>query len=312
MMRARILIIYLFIAMALGTLYFYEIFSEKSKKSGELDENILFPIDPSEITEITLISSTNKIILRRGKTTSNWDITFPINSAADSLAITSVLDALVHLRMERVISDVSDNLALFGLNHPSLTVAFLAKGARHKLVLGNETPLKDSVYGKTSESTKIFTISNASKHALTKSLFDLRDKRLFTIAPNKVIRLAINWKGKKPWIFIKKGSLWHLEGSPSIQIDGNRLESLIKRLTWTRIASFEKCEPKGLDAFGLLEPAVSVSISDGQRAETILLGSRPKNSPDYVYAMLERSSQVVTIKNWLASELPRTKGDLKK
>jgi len=130
------------------------------------------------------------------KTGDKWQITAPQELPADSDAVNGLTGAVAPLTSDRLIEENPQNLATFGLDHPTSEVDITTKdGNTRKLLFGSDTISGSDTYAKLANDPKVYTIASYSKSALDKSVNDLRDKRLMTLNSDKITSVTLTAKG---------------------------------------------------------------------------------------------------------------------
>ncbi len=301
----------LMVAVALlGAFYFYETHKEERLKDQKQRLTQVFQIARHEIKRISLKRQDNSILLEKtkGPTGPRWRLIRPIETEADALAVDQIIGTLESLRYERLItSGVSDDLRKFGLQRPRLTVELDCGERVYGLVVGNKTPLQDAFYAATLRKDKVFTVSDHNVAALDKTVFDLRDKRLFTITLEKIDR-ATFWRGAKRWVFVRdRDGNWTLEEPFQIshdRLDQDRIETIVQSFLWAKVASFEESGVSDLGPYGLDNPQAGVLFEGPWGQQGLFLGNTVPQDHNRIYARRAQDGVIVTIGLWLLREIP--------
>jgi hypothetical protein len=311
-MSYRAIIFYLVAAILLGGIYLYEIRQDKKKAEVQEAGKSLLKMPSDSLESIVIKRETGTITLQKkvAPHDKNWEITAPIYSAADNAAVQSLLNKLADLKYTRIIAENSGDLAQFGLDHPMLIITYKTATASGKLTFGSESPIEYSFYATKDDLEKVYLISVSDKKILDKDLFELMDKRLFTLEPEKVKRFIIEREATK-WVILSKKGRWVFEDDDVFRIDQKRVNSLVTSISWAQALSFEKEAAIDLDTFGLKSPKARITISDGKKREQIVLGSISKENDTRLYAMMEGRPQLVLVGRWLLDSLPQNREAIK-
>jgi len=311
-MSYRAIIFYLVAAILLGGIYLYEIRQDKKKAEVQEAAKSLLKMPYDSLERIVIKRETGTITLQKkvAPHDKNWEITAPIYSTTDNAAVLSLINKLADLKYTRIIAENSGDLAQFGLVHPVLIITYKTATASGKLTFGSESPIEYSFYATKDDLEKVYLISVSDKKILDKDLFELMDKRLFTLEPEKVKRFIIEREATK-WVILRKEGRWVFEDDDDFRIDQKRVNSLVTSISWAQALSFEKQAAIDLDTFGLKSPKARITISDGVKREQIVLGSISKENDTRLYSMMEGRPQLVLVGRWLLDSLPQNREAIK-
>ncbi len=311
-MKYRSTLFYLIAAILLVGIYLYDIRHEKKKQKEEETARLLVRVNQDDLESITLRKGGQAIELRKpdDPEKKGWRILSPIRSAADSSAVASLINNLSEIMYERIIAEDTDDPASFGLDKPLFVIAFKAGEESIRLSFGSRTPLEDGYYLRKGDERKIYIIAKGDKEAMDKDLFALRTKRLFTFPLDKVKRFTIDRDSGK-WILGREGDSWRFEDDQEFRVNPQKVNSMVVRFTRAEASSFEKEEVRDLEPFGLREPRARVTLWDGEKNETILLGKPVKGNDSRIYARIKEKPQVVTVSKRLLEDLPQKREEIR-
>jgi len=311
-LRYRSTILYLVAALLLVGLYLYDIHQDKKKEQVEKTAKILLGIKTDQIEGIILAEGNETIALQKTKGTDEnaWNINAPIRAAADSPAIERLKNRLANLKYTRVITETTDDLVRFGLDDPSFIITYNTGQVSGQLAFGSLTPLEDGYYCNKDRDKRIYLVDKFDKDQLFTSLFELRDKRLFTLSPEKVNQFIID-RGTEKWTLIKKEGQWQFEDDEDFRVDTQKIDTLVRKFAWAKATSFEKEGVNDPEPFGLDSSAVVVTLSDGNISQAILLGNPVKLKRTEIYAKIKDQPRLVTVNKWLLNDLPQNREKIK-
>jgi len=161
---------------------------ETDKPLSQLRDRSLLELDNGEVTGITTDSPSGTLAVT--KKNSTWEIAKPKEMLGDSSAVDSLANALSTDKFTDVVSESPDDLAKYGLTHPSMSVTTTIKGQESHLLVGKKNG--DSYYARDAARPMIFEISSAVYDALNKKFFDLRDKSILHFDPANVATVEIH------------------------------------------------------------------------------------------------------------------------
>ena len=85
----------------------------------------------------------------------------------------------------------------------------------------------------------------------------------------------------------------------------------MRKFAWARATSFEKERVNDPEPFGLDSSAVVVTLSDGKKDQSILLGNPVKQKRPGIYAKIKGQPRLVTVNKWLLNDLPQNREEIK-
>jgi len=312
-LKYRSTIVYLVAAIILVGLYIYETRTEKKEGEAREEAKQIFQIGANRLDSITLIRDKQIIKLEKSGVTDQqkWEITAPIHTETEKFLVVRITNKLAKLKYSRIISENAEDLTQFGLNKPAFTISYTSGKGDGALSFGFRSPIEDGFYAGEGKGKKVYLITISDKELLDKTLFDLRDKRLFTFDTDRVNRMVIDRESEK-WTLFKKEGRWFFEGDEGLKIDRDRMESAIRRIIWEEASSFEKETADDLKTYCLDRPKACIILSDGKKSEELILGGHVRDDKkDEIYAKMRGRPQIVTVRSRFLEDLPKTKDEIK-
>lgn len=274
--------------------YFYlEIPAEKKQKEEKaLSEKVLV-FRTSEVDEFSIIRKEQAITVRR-KNADPWEIVQPLNAKADQLAVETFLDKLRDTKYSRVVEESPADLALFGLKDPATQISIKTKNPDNiVLSIGDKSPIGQAIYLKRDDQTRVLLATSSPKD-WDISLFDLRDKSIFTYKTQDVVEVEIQKTGASLHL-IKSNNVWAVEGSVKAKGDSRDIEDMLNSLRTARISGFVEENPKDLAGFGLSPHTIKVIVQPAEKSsvQSLLIGA--KNDAGKYFAKIEQSENVFVV-----------------
>ncbi len=315
-MKYRSTIVYLVIVLLLGGLYTWDVRHEKTEQDLEEASRTLFRLTSEDLERITLTRGDTSVVITRiaeDRSDETWTITAPVATAADDYGVNRVTSLLPHLKYTRVMKEDAEDLSPFGLASPAFTLSWKTADRQGSLSVGEESPIDKGYYAKTGDEDRVVLIAASDKEVLDKHLYDLRDKRLFTLSSERVTRFVYE-RPSGAWTFARSGATtWTLEGNPELPLDHERISSAVRHLTWAEAASFEQEQADDLTPYGLDHPSHRIVLSDGKTREELQVGA-PAEGGDEArrYARLASRPQVLTVPATLLEDLPASTEEIRR
>lgn len=232
-MKLHSLILSTIVLLALvGTLYWSEHRKPKEETTVSADSSpAILKLDEGSITQVDLKKKDSPPILLAKDSAGSWQITEPKKLAADQSTVSSMVSTLSSLRSERVVEDKASDLNAYGLAQPSLEVDLTEKDNKNqKLLIGDDTPTGSAAYAMLSGDPRVFTIASYNKTSFDKSVNDLRDKRLLTVAADKITRLDLV-RNNQTIEFGRDKDQWQILKPKPLRADTFQVGDLVQKLT---------------------------------------------------------------------------------
>ena len=250
------------------------------KQEGEI-----FGFDAKLISKVDLTQGDQKLTLeRRGD---DWWVSAPIVALCDKDKIDAVLKNLIELKpksREKINLDADE----YGLKTPSLTVAFVSKGANYTLTLGTETGIGSETFAKVQGAgggwdSKLLMIPTSFKTEMMKKPDELRDKKLARYDREKdpIASITLEQQGQPRIVAEAAGkvaekNVWRLTEPIQAKGDEMTLSALSGKPAESEALGFEPMpQDQNLAPFGLDKPTVKLTIAlKSGKSYTMLIGAK--------------------------------------
>jgi len=213
-----------------------------------------------------------------------------------------MVNALKNLRVEQVVVESPEDLAPFGLQEPGLKIeVLLSEGeqAPPALLVGAKSPVGQNAYARREGEDKVLLLSTVLDNQFDKSLYDLREKKLFRFKQDEVEGIRLLQDGKLRVELAREEGQWKIVHPKKARASKTEVNKIVSKLTGLRAESFARGETGDLSPFGLEPPAWEVEMSlapDHARASLLLSGKKEEDGGDIVYAKRGETAQVVSLK----------------
>jgi hypothetical protein len=306
-MKMRTAFVYLAVFLALaGYFYYFEVVRQETRIEKEEASRRLFTIKKDQVTAIRLEKRDGSAISLEKR--EHWRVVEPVLTPADEFSVTSLLTTIESLKVERQLETAATDLTVYGLDKPMLHLSFLAEPTWHHLRLGHKAPVSGQFYGSADPENRIVLLASTTEQSLNKSLFDLRSKELFTLKDDDIHRIEIEWPDKRLNLLRKEKEQWQASASPQTKIKSTKVEGFLNRLIWLRPKQFLDNGEDNLAQYGLVPPQIRVTLSSGDKTQTLLFGDTITG--EGTYAKSEQLTGLVLVDEELPEELPNGLEDL--
>ena len=214
------------LAVLAGGIYWSNVDEEKNVGAPAKDappKILEIPEDQFAKIEIKRRDGTGAVLERQP---AGWRLTAPKALPTDTRAVQTLVSALALVASERLVDEKPADLMQYGFASPQVEVLIVRKdGKKHKLLLGETSPLGTSVFARVDGDPRLFTVAAASKAAVDKVWQDLRDRRLLTFYDAKLVRIELN--GME---FLKADGHWSMTKPQAWRPDSFAVEELIRKM----------------------------------------------------------------------------------
>jgi hypothetical protein len=302
------------LAAALASYAWFDVYQkgvadQKKKDAG----NTLFSFKKDEVQKLVVTAKGEGTSLERDGA-SDWKITAPIQAAADKMPVDAIVDKLAGLKRLRGVDGASD-LKEFGLAQPRIKIVLtLSNGKTAELDIGDDNPYDGTLFVKTGDSGDVDICEGALKYPLDKSLFDLREKRVFEFDDGELSHLDVVTP-KLAYSLVRGSSTdWKIAAPLQAKADAAKSQQLaasLKNLKASRFAT-EIATADDLKKYGLDHAGFTVNVTLGKEAaqKTLVLTSVHEGSQDHVYVKRAAAPWIAEVPNSILKDLDLTVMDL--
>lgn len=244
-----------FLALLLVSLSTYYVISERNARRAEaqLASIKILPLaEGDRVSWFRIENGTSKEALALRREDSEWTLEFPVVYPAERFLAEGIASALtLSYRLRRFPFEEKEAVS-FGLEPAEIRVELETEKdpKRRTLLLGKESPMKMGIYARWEGEAEAFLMPAPVKAALERTVYSLRQKKLFRLDPDQVT-----------WIHAKRGA----KEFRSEEIPVEKIDDLIYALQSLYIKEFLDGKDPATPAFGLQgkRSFVAAGTSDG-------------------------------------------------
>lgn len=292
-MRFKGTFVLLILFLGLGSyVYFTEIRGREARQQAEEAKKKVFQVEQKDITEISLVYPDRTITgVKKGE--KKWEMTSPSGIEADPDEWDLLASYVPKIERDQTVMDNAPDLAEFGLNEPAIKlIAKTSGGQTLEVLFGNENPRKTLNYAKLSNSNEVFLTPNSWATSFTKTVSDLRNKRVLEFEVDDVDMVTLSGGGRQVE-FQKSGEDWQVKKPLDTKADKNEISAFLSSIRFAR-ASFPDPVPAA-QVTGLSRAAVRITLHDAKaKADRVLLVGNTAEADKY-YARDTSRDAVFTI-----------------
>ncbi len=281
----------------------------KSETSEKETQEKIVKVEKGRILSISLEQGEEEMIVCR-REGDKWVIAEPRKLPADQSAIDSLLTNLTDATVNRTVEPPPTDLKDFGLDQPATTleVSTDAKPEKLTLLLGDETPTGAGVYAQLAGDPRVVILPRYLKTSLSKTLFDLRDHRAFTLDADKLLRIEAAWKGERWTLEKNPQGAWNLVLPPAVRADHFTASGLVDRLRSVNMQSIVAETQRNMGRYGFGAPQLRLQASGPEGSQTLTVGK--KEDGNY-FATNSALDPVFTLDSGFVSQFQKQPDDLR-
>jgi len=284
-----------------------------SKSPTDIRDKSVIRFNPDTITEIQFQKPEAFSCRKEGDI---WKMTHPLSVNADTEEIEYILSELHALQVSTFEADgenVAPLLEKFGLDKPRIQFTLKDKNKTYGLDIGSTVPStedqnntdKQNVYVKSVHQGGIYTVTDDILRLFSKSMFDLRDKRVLDFQRADTTKFEIQ-RGAQKIVGIKLDKdTWQLQNAEKTVADPQVISDLIFGIDSLEAVAFVTDSAKNLALYGLDDPKMQVlfTIRGKEKPAILLIGNYTKENTVYVKA--DNSDQITRVKRDLIDKIAK-------
>ena len=234
------------------------------RELADIRDPYLFSGAPAYIKKLEIKRPDAPLILVV-KEGSEWVIRKPILARADWIKMTAFLDLLFNAQATRFVTDTMTDSALYGLGDDEAVLQIGVWQNENEngeyLLFGKKADDQgELIYAYLRGHSSVFTVKAEVVNSLTTTLNNLRDARLFFMAPDSFAAIRIAEGDNFLQLLRDQKNGWQISEPKKWKADEKTIEDLIARLNSLRIEKF--LAVTSLQEVGLDKPSKSITVAD--------------------------------------------------
>ena len=306
-LRSTVALAVIFVAL-FAYVYFVE--SRRPAEGLEPAKAKVFAIEADNVQALRVITDDREQTALE-KRDGAWHIVEPIEAQADEAGASGIATSLETLEVQRVVEDVPSDFARYGLAEPRIELGFKIEGETdfRRLLIGDKTATGGDLYAKRSDEERVFLIAGHLESTFNHSTFDLRDKSILRFDRATVDRVEIKTGAQVVALARLTGTDWSMTVPWPVRADYGSVESLIGRLSTSRMQEIVAQEADDSAAYGLDQPLATVIVGTGSSRATLLIGRSSDDTS--IYARDLSRPTVFTVESSILDEIQKPAVDFR-
>ena len=270
-----------------------------SKQLFDWRDKSIAKVKQAEVREIRLKNKNGEFhLVKEG---SNWSIESPRKLKGETSEVDNILRKLENGKAKSVVSENMDNSHKYRLNKPEIEIdLYIGESKAHKNI-------KFSSLGKNVSNVKddsrpqIFTVDSLFLKDLNKSLFDLRDKKIYTFNKDDIDSVIV-FQGDSTVTMIKDTSdNWKFNTGEDLKTW--KMNSLINNINNLSAKKFVKENAELTSKYGLKNPSRKVQLFGKNKLLVETLFGEKRDSNRIVYCPQSKMMAEVIENSYTNSEV---------
>jgi len=279
-LRSTILLVLLFAGIGA---YAYFVTSKKPAPDAPPTKDRVFKgVDADAITNLTVKADAGDTTTLK-KENGVWKMVAPLQTDGDSDDLMQITSNLSTLEINRTVEDNPTDLNQYHLQTPRIEIDFTAGKDMHRLYIGEKTPTNGDLFARRDDDKKVYLIGGFTEAIFNRTTFDLRDKKLVSVDPEKVGGMTLDSDGKTVQM-TKTGEDWALAKPISLPGDNGNIDMFLSRVKTVAMKSMvaEQGSPADLKKDGFDKPQGSITLDAGDKHQTLVVGGKMDDSSLYI------------------------------
>jgi hypothetical protein len=282
--------------------------SQAETRPADLRDRTVLAVERDKVQRITLArGAATATIEREGKT---WRLTGAVRGRGDPTRVEGLLRELTGRGIKEFVAEAPGDLRSYGLAPPVSRIALTTdeKVPPQTLLLGRTDKAKAGVYATRGPGSPLLLLEDRVAKAVPGRLLDLRDRTLLLFSREQVEGVSLaSPKGEVE--LSRTDGKWEIAKPERLPADPSEVDRILSDLTFARAQEFLADPGADLKHFGLIPPALTVTLKEQGKEPVRLLLAAPEEGR--ATAAVEPERSVVKVEARLFTDLSKGAFDLR-
>jgi len=298
-----------------------EFWDNLPKTATAVRDKTLLKYEREHITRLEMQSPTEHIVITN-TAPRQYVMEQPVRTTGDGDTIYSLLWDISALKVKEFVAETSAALDLYGLDAPRLRITLWDKvptdqeATQRELLFGAEAPDGQGVYVQLGGWPNIYLVgSTEAQRIMSKTAFDLRDKKILAFTPDTVHKLRVQYPASQ-FTVERSGDAWQLIEPHRQDIPRRwKIDQVLYELSTLEYAKIVTETLDDSSRYGLDTPQVQITVWQqdgtvlgplvvGQTTDTEIAGTKT------VYVQAGAQTPLYALKPDFLNGLPKTPAEL--
>jgi hypothetical protein len=313
-------IIFGVLAVLAGFFYWYfEVKKDKEKEETKRREALLFEETEKKVSSISLKEQGKEEIVLEWQRKEpaeegqelgddeegDWSVVEPVETGGDNMVIDTMVKSMLQATSEEVVWESLEKKAEYGLDDPSFSLRFSYEGDEtpHGIDLGKRTLDNKKIFARVVGEERIYTVPATLLDVVSKSLFDVRDKKLAPYEKDDIVGMSAV-TGMNIILLEREGEEWYFLPD-RVKASTTRVDIYTGNLRWESFVEVMEEKLKDAERFGLDKPRLIISfkLADDSAFLFIVGGMVQEGDAQFFYATRSSDDMVFKLKSETVQKL---------
>lgn len=277
MVKNNTLIVLVCAVILAGAVYYFDFRHPKDTAAPKDTSKPALSLQASDVTGMTLThpARAGEPSIELEKRGNGWQITQPVDTAADQPTIEGLVDEIAGARVDQTEPGSADRRKVYGLDPPRTSLELrMQNGAKHTLLFGEKDFTDASVYTVIDGGQNVSLLPSALFETVNKRLDDLRDRAVLHF--DSAATASFNLKnGSGELVASKQKDMWKFSKPADSSADADAIATLLGGIASAKFVGVADEKSDNLAKYGLATPAVTFTAVDDKGVKaTLLVGKK--------------------------------------
>jgi len=277
----------------------------KKKKVEDLrDKHLVEVPETKDVQKVSLQRAIGPLeVERRGE--NKWELLQPFRAPAADIDVEGLISDVRAAQAEAFEDQAAPDPAKYGFDKPQLVFTLSSKKGGGTVSIGGKTP-DGTYYAQRQGDPQVMLVSKATFDQLNKKPADLREKKLITLATDKINTMELTNAHAstrlQKTVSIGSSDQWQFADGPNAKQKAKPdiIQTVLTSITAPASKHVEEA-PTDLAKYGLEKPQMTVRVSEGSgSSQLFLLG---KKTPDGNYYAKGQPNAVFEVQPYVYADL---------
>ena len=284
-----------------------EIYTKLNRTVFDLRDKRVIDFQRTATHRFTIRQGDSEIVCQKD-VDGEWEITAPVALKADEETVDDLLFGVDALRVVAFVDDQPKNLQPYGLDSPSIEVAFMVPNAEPAVLLVGKIK-GDNIYVKAQNAEPVFLVKQTLLDLVGMGVAGLRNKQILDFDSDAAAKIVLK-HGDVNLTCQKQGTNWRLTFPVQEQAKNGAIRSIIQQVNRLTVEAFLAVSPS-ITTAGFDTPEIRLVVTLKDRTEHLLEIGKLADDRHHYGRLQNAQDTVFLLKKETAENLKKTVEDLR-